>query len=172
MAAYLPEGDVMNALRALCIGLIATLPVGALAQATPDQMIARIQGVQTPDHQGHDPETISQLLDSFHVPGVSVAVIKDFKIDWARAWGVSDAKAATPVRIDTLFQAASISKPVVAMASLKAIEDGRFALDADINTILKSWKLPMGAFASAVVTPRMLMSHSSGMGDGFGFPGY
>jgi CubicO group peptidase (beta-lactamase class C family) len=120
-----------------------------------------------------DGAEMAALLRKFNVPGVSMAVIKDFKIDWARGYGLADTETGTPVAVDTLFQAASMSKPVAAMASMRAVQEGRFTLDQDVNTILKSWTLPGGEFTKdRPVTPRGLMSHTSGMGDGFGFPGY
>ncbi len=132
-------------------------------------VVARAQPVAvSPDSLG-----VPALLAQFKVPAVSVALIRDFKIEWARTWGVKDAKTGEAATVDTLFQAASISKPVAAMASLRAVQDGRFALDQDINTILKSWHLPARPSSTGeIVTPRMLMSHTSGTDDGFGFPGY
>jgi CubicO group peptidase (beta-lactamase class C family) len=120
-----------------------------------------------------DAATVQEMLVQFHVPGVSIAVIKDFKIEWAKGYGVADVETGAPVTTDTMFQAASISKTIAAMASMKAVQDGRFTLDQDVNTILKSWKLPGDGFTKdRPVTPRTLMSHTSGTGDGFGFPGY
>src|SRR5262249_32815124 len=120
-----------------------------------------------------DASLVQPLMSEFHVPGVSIAVISDFKIDWAKGYGTMDVQTGRPVTVDTMFQAASISKTVAAMTSMKAIQDGRFRLDQDVNMILKSWKLPGGEFIKErPVTPRMLMSHTSGTGDGFGFPGY
>jgi CubicO group peptidase (beta-lactamase class C family) len=130
-------------------------PVGAPVAVTPDSL------------------GVPELLAQFKVPAVSVAVIRDFKIEWARAWGVKSVRSGEAATVDTMFQAASISKPVAAMASLRAVQDGRFTLDQDVNTLLKSWRLPARPSSSGeIVTPRMLMSHTSGTDDGFGFPGY
>ena len=90
-------------------------------------MMARIEGAQSPNRQGLDPLTLQQVMDRFRVPGVSVAVIRDFEIHWAKGYGVADVENGAPVDADTLFQAASISKPVTAMAAMRAVQDGRFS---------------------------------------------
>jgi CubicO group peptidase (beta-lactamase class C family) len=159
-------------LAIICV--IAAAPLlSTVEMLSPAEMMARIEGSQSPNRQGLDSLTLQQMMDRFRVPGVSVAVIKDFEIHWAKGYGTADVEARTRVDTDTLFQAASISKPVAAMAAMRAVQDGRFGLDDDINTLLKSWKLPDSEFTRGhAVTPRSLMSHTSGLGDGFGFPGY
>ena len=149
------------------------VPRHALSQNSTDELIKIIEDAQHPDRQGLDSYTLDELMDRFGVPGVSIAVIKDFKIHWAKAYGIADVETGAEVNTETLFQAASISKPVNAMAVLKAAQDGKFSIDDDISTILKSWELPESPFTkNQSVTPRMLASHTSGLGDGFGFPGY
>ena len=155
--------------------LALALPAPALAQErTPEAYRAAIQGPQdSPGPNDLGSLTLEELMERFGVPGVSIAVIHDYGIHWARGYGVADVETGAPVDTATLFQAASISKPVAAMAVLRAVQDGVFGLDDDIDGILTSWTLDRGEFAGAgPVTPRMLTSHTSGLGDGFGFPGY
>jgi CubicO group peptidase (beta-lactamase class C family) len=141
-------------------------------QDSSGALIARIEGQQSPSRQGLDPYTLREVMHKYRVPGVSVAVIRDFDIHWAKGFGTADVATGLPVDARTLFQAASISKAVTAMAVLNAVQDGRMSLDVDINTILTSWTARQSEFATVPVTSRALLSHTSGAGDGFGFPGY
>lgn len=112
-----------------------------------------------------------ERMTQIRVPGVSIAVIHDGKIEWARGFGVT-ATGNARVTPDTLFQAASISKPVAAMAVLRLVEAGKLDLDVDVNQYLKSWKISENSFTEhSKVTLRRLLSHSAGM-TVQGFPGY
>ena len=112
-------------------------------------------------------------METHGIPALSVTVVQDYRLHWARAYGVADESTGTPASTDTLFQAASISKPVSAMAVLRAVQDGLLDLDDDINSILRSWKLRDDAelLAETPVTPRMLLSMTAGTTVS-GFPGY
>ena len=116
--------------------------------------------------------TIADRLKHYKVPGVSVAVINDGKIEWAKGYGVTEAGGSAPVTAETLFQAASISKPVAAMGALALVEKGLLSLDEEANAKLKSWKVPDNEFTKEQkVTLRRLASHSAGL-TVHGFRGY
>jgi CubicO group peptidase (beta-lactamase class C family) len=115
--------------------------------------------------------TLAQRMAELHIPGVSIAVVHNGQIEWARGFGVREAggDAVTP---ETRFQAGSISKPLAAMGALHLVQEGKLTLDGDINASLTTWKLPPSAAApGAVVTLRELLTHTAGT-TVHGFPGY
>ena len=117
-------------------------------------------------------KALAARMADLKVPGVSVAVINGGTIEWARGYGVAETGSATPVTPRTLFQAASISKPVAALGALRLVERGQLSLDQDVNERLTSWKVPENEFTKQEkVTLRRLLSHSAGL-TVHGFPGY
>jgi CubicO group peptidase (beta-lactamase class C family) len=116
--------------------------------------------------------TLAERMDHYKVPGVSVAFFENGRIVWTRGYGYADLEKKTPVTPETLFQAASISKPVAALAALHLVEEGKLSLDEDVNAKLKSWKVPDSEFSKdQKVTLRRLVSHNAGL-TVHGFPGY
>lgn len=136
--------------------------------------IARIESGLLPPTpvEGESGWTLADRMERWNVEGVSVAVIRDGEIRWARAWGLADREEGTPATTETLFQAGSISKPVAAAAALRLVEEGKLSLDEPVNTYLKSWRLPDNDLTrQEPVTIRRLMSHTAGT-TVHGFPGY
>lgn len=122
--------------------------------------------------EGDSTWTIDERMKHYGVPGMSIAIIDDFKIAWTGSYGVMDSTSMRPVTDSTLFQAASISKPVFTMAVLKLAEQGALDIDADVNSLLKSWKMPENDFtATEKVTLKRLLGHVAGT-TVHGFPGY
>jgi CubicO group peptidase (beta-lactamase class C family) len=116
--------------------------------------------------------SLQRLMEVFGVPGMSIAVIDDFKIAWTKGYGVTDVGSSKPVTTETLFQAGSISKPVAATGALLLVEEGKLSLDEDVNVKLKTWKVPENEFTKdEKVTLWRLMSHTAGL-TVHGFPGY
>jgi CubicO group peptidase (beta-lactamase class C family) len=165
-------------MKRLAVGLAALACIQVVTAADDravEQRIARITTDLLPAVLVRG-EARSQLklmdrMREAKVPGVSVAVINDGKIEWARGFGVTriDGPAVTP---DTLFQAASISKTVSAVAVMTLVQAGKLELDADVNEYLKNWKLPANEFTRETkVTLRGLLSHTAGI-TVHGFAGY
>jgi CubicO group peptidase (beta-lactamase class C family) len=106
------------------------------------------------------------------VPGVGLAVINQYAVDWAQGLGVREVGGNVPVDGETLFQAASISKPVAALGALRLVEEGALTLDEPVNSRLTSWKIPANQWtAQQEVTLRHLLSHTAGL-TVHGFEGY
>jgi CubicO group peptidase (beta-lactamase class C family) len=115
---------------------------------------------------------VEKLMQLYKCPGLSVAVIDNFKIAWAKAYGVTEAGGSKLVTVHTLFQAGSISKPVAATGTLYLVEHGQLSLDENVNQKLKSWQVPENEFTKdQKVTLRRILSHSAGL-TVHGFPGY
>ncbi|MFP5330301.1 MAG: serine hydrolase domain-containing protein [Alphaproteobacteria bacterium] len=122
---------------------------------------------------GEAPRTyrLADRMRHYAVPGVSIAVIDRGRIAWAKGYG--EAQRGRRIERFTRFQAGSISKPVAAVAAMKLVVAGRLSLDDDINSILRSWRLPRAPSAGdAPVTLRQLLSHSAGIGVHAFYPGY
>lgn len=116
--------------------------------------------------------SLAERMEQLRVPGVSVAVINGGEVEWAKGYGLADRERGRPVTTETLFQAASISKPVAAMAALKFVQDGLLDLDQNVNEMLTSWRIPDNEFTTErKVTLRGLLNHTAGT-TVWGFPGY
>jgi CubicO group peptidase (beta-lactamase class C family) len=117
------------------------------------------------------PARLADRMARFHTPGISIAVVNEGRIEWARGFGVREAGRHEPVTERTVFQAGSISKPVFALGVVRLAQEGKLDLDADVNTYLKSWKVPLNGQWQPRVTLRQILSHSAGL-TVHGFPGY
>ncbi|GGO89655.1 CubicO group peptidase (beta-lactamase class C family) [Stakelama pacifica] len=172
---------MQNARMILCALSLSVVACGpALAQTGPARCVApsltdggpvnsHTRNVETnlrPPviRPGDQPRTLAEAMRRYDVPGISVAVIHDGRIAWARGWGVRDLTSCAPVTPDTAFQAASISKIVTATVALRLVERGTIGLDRNINRSLHSWRLPEDAkLAPDGVTLRELLSHTAGL---------
>jgi CubicO group peptidase (beta-lactamase class C family) len=118
------------------------------------------------------PWRIEDRMQHYGVPGAAIAVIDDFEIAWVKGYGVVDAETGGAVTDETLFQAASISKPMTAIVALRLAERGVLDLDEDVNVKLRSWKVPENEFTSEQkVTIRRILNHTAGTTVS-GFRGY
>lgn len=116
--------------------------------------------------------SIQDRMAHYKVNGISIAVIRNYKIEWAKGYGFADVANKNPVTIATKFQAGSISKSLNAIGVLKLIEKGSIKLDADVNRYLVSWKIPYTKIANGkTVNISQLLSHTAGFNVS-GFSGY
>lgn len=164
------------------LGAAFFVPVGfaydgaAEAPATVEEQIEAVESALAPavlvEGRPRPNWTLEDRMRHWKVPGFSIAVVRDGQLAWSKTYGLEDAEQEQPVTDRTVFQAASISKSVTALATLKLVEQGKIDLDAPVNGYLKRWKIPdNGLTAQQPVTVRHLLSHTGGLTVS-GFPGY
>ncbi len=159
-----------SATASICVCLCALLTSTPHAQ-TAHSAVQRMHTVENnlstyvliKARENHRMSLVSQMKAQ-SVPAVTIAAIRNGRIDWTNAYGVSSLDGP-PVSTQTLFGAASISKPVTALAVLKLFEEHKIDLDTDVNHYLKRWHIPDNQFTTThKVTVRELLDHTSGIG--------
>lgn len=136
-----------------------------------EQVTAGLLPETTIEQRFAAPASLAERMEHHKTPGVSIAVINDYAIEWVRGFGVLDLDTNEPVTETTLFQAGSISKPVFALACMRLVQEGRLDLDEDVNHYLTTWRVPANEGWQPHVTLRQLLTHSAGL-TVHGFPGY
>lgn len=158
------------------IFLVATHTCFAQSKLTAiESIINRVENSLTPTIIYGDSIPSLSLMERMQATGtmgLSIAVVKDYKIHWAKGYGWADVEEKRPVTTETRFQAASISKSLNSMGQLKLVQQGKVDGEADINNYLKSWKFPYDSLTGAKkINLYQLLSHTAGL-DIHGFPGY
>ena len=164
-------------IRANNLVSLLVLAQSVAAGATAEPVSARIERVETGlrpsimlDESAADEFDLEERMRFYKTPGVSIAIVDNGALAWARGYGVREAGMADPVTTDTIFQAASISKAVAAVVALRLVEQGSLELDEDVNHKLRSWKLPDNEFTTEKkASLRLLLSHRAGLTDDAGF---
>lgn len=150
-------------------------PLLLLTACAPDPRISAVENELPAVSVGETTVRLSlrEWMDTLGVPGISIAVIDDYRIAWARGYGTLEAgDSSAPVSTGTLFQGASIAKAVTAAAVMRQVQDGTLDLNADVSASLRSWSVPAEDSAvKPVVSLRQLLSHTAGIKPG-GFVGY
>ncbi|MBD3192931.1 MAG: serine hydrolase [Candidatus Heimdallarchaeota archaeon] len=110
-------------------------------------------------------EEIQDRMKALAVPGISVAVINNFELEWIKCYGIKDVRTKEPVTVETLFEGGSVAKAITATATLSAaIEKRMFGLDVIVNDKLQSWKIPETEYTRETkITLRHLLAHTAGI---------
>jgi CubicO group peptidase (beta-lactamase class C family) len=116
--------------------------------------------------------SLAERMKKYNINGVSIAVIHNYRIEWARGYGFADVSENRPVTEKTLFQAASISKSLNSVGVMKLVQEKKLDLTSDINNYLVTWKFPYDEKSKGKkITLTNLLSHTAGLTI-HGFPGY
>ena len=131
--------------RCLRSSILVILAVATVARAAADEL----------------DDFIAKEMQAQRIPGVAIAIVQRDRILVRRDYGLANLETESPIRRDTVFETASMTKPFTAAAVLMLVQDGKLRLDDHINTLIgdapAAWKN---------ITVRHLLSHTSGIQGG------
>jgi CubicO group peptidase (beta-lactamase class C family) len=131
---------------------------GLVAFESPAKML------QPDSTQLANPKNTTERMQYYKCPGVSIAVINDYDLEWTRVYGIINVNTGAPVTPETIFEAASTSKFITAVMALCYVQKGLIELDANVNEYLESWQVPENEFTmNEKVTLRRLLTHRAGL---------
>jgi len=172
----------MRRLTAIMIVLLFSLSLTQSETNLVEQRIRRIENgliaIKSPESMFQPdseelahPKTLAERMALYKVPGVSIAVINENRIEWAKAYGTQDVDTGAPATTETIFEAASTSKLITSVMALNFVQRGLIDLDTNVNDYLKSWQVPDNEFTKdEKVTLRRILTHRAGMpATNFGF---
>jgi CubicO group peptidase (beta-lactamase class C family)/D-alanyl-D-alanine dipeptidase len=139
----------------LALLLLVALPAVVRGQAKTDPPAEYQPAVQALD------QFIAREVADKHLPALSVALVDDQKVVWARGYGFADAARKRPATADTVYRVGSVSKLFTDIAVMQLVEQGKLDLDAPVTKYLPDFK-PINKYDKPI-TLRMLMSHRSGL---------
>jgi CubicO group peptidase (beta-lactamase class C family) len=159
-------------MKKLNVIIILFVSLSSFAQEVNDKIKLLETDLNYWDKSKNKKWSLKERMAFYNVNAVSIAVIKDYKIEWIKAYGYADVSEKNLATTETLFQAASISKSFNSLGVLKLVEEGKLGLDDDINNYLKDWKFPYDSISKGKkITISNLLSHTAGLSVG-GFGGY
>ncbi|MGE8434318.1 serine hydrolase [Chryseobacterium joostei] len=160
-------------MKKICFIIILFLSLNIFAQNINDKINLFETKLNYWDKSKTKKWTLKERMALYNTNAVSIAVIKDYKIEWVKAYGYADVSEHIPATPQTLFQAASISKSINSLGILKLVQERKLDLDTDINNYLKDWKFPYDEAVTKgkKISISNLLSHTAGL-SGHGFYGY
>lgn len=144
----------MRSILALALGL--TLPLPAFAQPSVPAVSSYQSAVAELE------KLIAREVEDKRLPALSMALVDDQQVVWAKGFGVKDLAGKTPATPETVYRVGSVSKLFTDVAIMQLVEQGKLDLDAPVATYVPEFK-PVYKPGQKLITLRMLMAHHSGL---------
>lgn len=134
----------------LIVSTLVAVPIHAAPVAEPPAFAQIIE------------REVPALMKGAKIQGAAVGLIVDGRLVFARGYGYADHAGKVRATPDTVFVAASLSKPIASWVTMRLAEQGRMQLDRPVAEMISPWPLAQNQFDYRQITIRHLLSHTAG----------